>query len=586
MKSHNGRRTGGEVLRGAPAASSRLAKLLCGILPLVLGYALIALWPVAAAESPVFFVANVTASCAFFATGALVSVEREHRATGWAVMAAGVVWPLNWVNEWMVGPLPLIAALDGPLASFLALWGLLRYPVRWPGPWWDRGVAAVLAVGQLAAVAVVVLSVPEWHDLPPSTPWLTLHADRAAFRIVTEDVYQLGGALISVLAALTVTIRFARLGSLDRRMMSPAMVAIVGATLAAAASNLGASARFESVEHRLSLLEAIAVTVIPLGLLLAAVTRWLSRGDLPKRVAEVRRARTAGELETALRHALGDPSLAVLYRDGDGYVDVDGRDTPPPAGPRPLELRSAGGDLLGVVITVTAMGRHSNVVEPVLRTAAMVIENTRLQTLVLARIGETTRSTERVVRAVELEARRIASSLDSTALRRLAAAVDRLDALARTARPEVAELLETARDETCRVMQDLHELAQGRPPTVLRKHGLAAALLARPNARVTVRIPARRFDAETEAAAYFTTSELVANSLKHAGAAARILVWGRSGSGTLRIIVEDDGCGGADPEGAGLLGVTSRLHRLGGEIELLSPPGSGTRAIVTLPLLR
>ena len=76
--------------------------------------------------------ANLLVSVFFFATSVFVYAEPGHRLTGATLAAAALLWPLNWVNEWKAGPLPLIAALEGPLYGLLAVWALLRYPAPWP----------------------------------------------------------------------------------------------------------------------------------------------------------------------------------------------------------------------------------------------------------------------------------------------------------------------------------------------------------------------------------------------------------------------------------------------------------------------
>jgi signal transduction histidine kinase len=59
-----------------------------------------------------------------------------------------------------------------------------------------------------------------------------------------------------------------------------------------------------------------------------------------------------------------------------------------------------------------------------------------------------------------------------------------------------------------------------------------------------------------------------------------------SADGALRLRVRDDGVGGADPaRGSGLIGLSDRVHALGGTIAVESPPGSGTSLEVTLPIV-
>ncbi len=52
----------------------------------------------------------------------------------------------------------------------------------------------------------------------------------------------------------------------------------------------------------------------------------------------------------------------------------------------------------------------------------------------------------------------------------------------------------------------------------------------------------------------------------------------------LAVEVRDDGAGGADPEGHGLVGVADRVAALGGTPRIDSPRGGGTVLAARLPL--
>jgi signal transduction histidine kinase len=55
-------------------------------------------------------------------------------------------------------------------------------------------------------------------------------------------------------------------------------------------------------------------------------------------------------------------------------------------------------------------------------------------------------------------------------------------------------------------------------------------------------------------------------------------------NGALSVEVRDDGVGGADPEGHGLLGVGDRVAALGGRLRLDRRSGEGTVLMAALPL--
>jgi signal transduction histidine kinase len=52
----------------------------------------------------------------------------------------------------------------------------------------------------------------------------------------------------------------------------------------------------------------------------------------------------------------------------------------------------------------------------------------------------------------------------------------------------------------------------------------------------------------------------------------------------LVVDVQDDGIGGADPDGHGLRGLRDRVEALAGTLRLASSPEFGTRLHATLPL--
>jgi signal transduction histidine kinase len=78
-------------------------------------------------------------------------------------------------------------------------------------------------------------------------------------------------------------------------------------------------------------------------------------------------------------------------------------------------------------------------------------------------------------------------------------------------------------------------------------------------------------------------AEALTNVVKHAHAT-RAEVKASTEKGLLRVEVGDDGIGGADPGGHGLVGLHDRATALGGRIFLDSPAGGGTVVVATLPL--
>ena len=133
----------------------------------------------------------------------------------------------------------------------------------------------------------------------------------------------------------------------------------------------------------------------------------------------------------------------------------------------------------------------------------------------------------------------------------------------------------------------MRELARGIHPGALSDGGLAEAvaeLAADSPIRVEVVVPSARFPQAVEAAAYFICSEALANAAKYANAT-RAVVRVEQQDARVRVVVSDDGVGGADLErGTGLSGLADRLEAVGGRLQVKSVAGHGTELIAELPL--
>jgi signal transduction histidine kinase len=92
-----------------------------------------------------------------------------------------------------------------------------------------------------------------------------------------------------------------------------------------------------------------------------------------------------------------------------------------------------------------------------------------------------------------------------------------------------------------------------------------------------------RLPEHVEVAAYYTASEALTNTVKHAVASAVSINLATRGDRFV-LSVSDDGAGGANPgRGSGLVGLRDRVEALGGRLEVTSPIGKGTTITVELP---
>ncbi|MFI1395265.1 sensor histidine kinase [Streptomyces sp. NPDC020681] len=189
--------------------------------------------------------------------------------------------------------------------------------------------------------------------------------------------------------------------------------------------------------------------------------------------------------------------------------------------------------------------------------------------------------------AVNDERRRIERDLHDGVQQRLVALGMLLGRARRGRDTEAADqLLLQAHEESRRALAELREVAWRIYPAVLDEAGLRAALESVAErtplpVRLAYEVPEQPAK-HVETVAYFVVSEAVTNVVKHSGAT-RIEVTLRRDGGALRLRVEDDGTGGADPAGGGLAGLASRVAALDGRFAVHSPAGGPTAITAELP---
>ena len=218
------------------------------------------------------------------------------------------------------------------------------------------------------------------------------------------------------------------------------------------------------------------------------------------------------------------------------------------------------------------------------------LENERLHAELRARVAELQESRANIISFGLAERRRLERDLHDGAQQRLVALSLQVN-LARAKLDDdpatAASLLDTARDELSRALDELRELARGIHPAILTDQGLGPAVTAlAERSPVPVEIeplPAERLPSSVEAAAYFVVSEALANVAKYARASHATVRVARL-DGHAVVEVADDGVGGADPgRGTGLRGLADRVAALDGRLEIVSPTGRGTTVRADLP---
>jgi signal transduction histidine kinase len=435
---------------------------------------------------------------------------------------------------------------------------------------------------------LVVMQLAVMLFLPDERNLLLIWPDADAAETLTR--IQFGVLAVAALAAAVVTARRWRTASRPRRR---ALLPSLGGSLSAVlyAANLTTLIADSPSTFLMSVLNAALLTV-PAALLWGLLRSRLAAAGLPELFRELGTLRGA-RLEEGLAATLGDPGLVLAYRvpGADDFIDGAGRpvDVPAPGSGRSTAPIERDGRKLGLLVYDASLDDDPELVGAVAATAAIALDDARLQAESADRLAELRASRERLVTAGDAERRRLERDLHDGAQQRLVSVALQLRLIERNIRtdPDLAEqLVAAAGDELSQSLQELRELARGIHPAVLN-HGLKAALeslASRSPVPATVACAdTERLPEPVELAAYFVACEALANVAKYAQATTASVRVSRR-NGVVVVEIADDGVGGADESaGTGLQGLADRVAALDGTLRILSPPGAGTVVTAELP---
>jgi signal transduction histidine kinase len=401
-------------------------------------------------------------------------------------------------------------------------------------------------------------------------------------------------------APLMVALALGLLGLAVRRLIAAApRPVIVACVFAAAAMGVGAAASaaiaFSTEGDALLVAYEAALVGVALATLSALPATVAGGSAVADLVVELGGAARPAPVRDALAQALGDPSLVVAYRVGpqERYVDEQGRSVAiPTAGSGRVVTHVEGdGRRVAVLAYDAAAIEDPRLVDAVATAARLALVNARLRAHVAVQLDDLRESRRRLLDAADDERARLEQRLHDGAERRLDTFAEMLKRARHDAREggdqPGAKLLDTAAQELERALGDVRALALGLHPRALTERGLRAAVTELAEGSplaVDVTVPSERFPSPVEATAYFVCAEALANVGKYARASRVSCTVGR-GDGSLRVVVADDGVGGADvAAGTGLRGLADRVNALGGELRVVSPVDGGTVVTAEIPV--
>jgi signal transduction histidine kinase len=537
----------------------------------------------------------------------------------WLFLLAGVVaWASRPTNRF--GPLMIVAGFAlllrqlryshesvlftvffviGELSYWVVAQAVFSYP---SGRITDRAEKTLIRVGYVVTLlfTVAILLVYDGSRTlrffdPTARDSLIVVAGNGGAAVLLQKLFVV--VVWGVLAAVAIVLLVRKLVAATpraRRMLAPLLVAAVAVALRAVFESV-----FTFIPRPSTILynylfwwQIAAFMALPIALLVGFLRARLARASVGDLVLELEGTPPDG-IRDALARALDDPSLEVLYwfPERNGFVDEAGRDRALPTdGSRAITRLEHEGKQLAVLVHDPSLLEEPKLVNAAGAAARLALENARLQAETRAQLEEVRQSRARIVKATDLERRRIERDIHDGAQQRLVSLGLELRLaqrrLGQTPDPELDRLLTAAVDELKVAVEELRELARGVHPAILTEDGLAAALeslISRQALPIELEADEGRLPAQVEATAYFVACEALANTMKHAGASSA-KVRARRRNGLLVIEVEDDGVGGAQAvNGSGLRGLADRVEALGGTLRVESPPGRGTRVVSEIP---
>jgi signal transduction histidine kinase len=540
-------------------------------------------------------IADLAVGWLMIGCGLVATVARPRQPAGTRLVLAGFLWFVGTFMGADGGVARAIGFAFGGYHDLVLAWLALSFPGSRPTggfATWSLRVAAGLFLAQ--TLARLVLSGPDAFGIT------TLDPDAALTLVLWLDVVR---AASVVVAGGVMVVHLARTHGPERRHVAPLLAA--GAA-SAVASGFGARYALTVLGVAPDLGEEIVVPLswafnlvrvaVPLAILLGVLRLRAARSSLTGAVSEIGDAPTAAALRSALATALGDPGLRILTWSAtrNHFVESDGQDVSQAdidglaSDPALAVIRVDGGsEPLATIVIARSLAEDPPLVAAGVALTRLVIRNEQQSARIQEQLAEVRASRARIVEAADIERRRIERDLHDGLQQRMVALAMQLRTAEGTSEQHDAAL-RSGSAELLAILDDVRELARGIHPAVLSEAGLAAALRAAADrspvpAEVDLRLSGRG-SAAGQATAYYVVSEALANVAKHAAAATAVWVEASDDDQRLRVVIEDDGPGGANEAGHGLAGLADRVAALDGRFSVEVGSHGGTRIVAEVPV--
>ncbi len=521
----------------------------------------------------------------YVAAGLVAWTRRPRNRMGPLLCVGGLLWLASgavYIDNPLLFGLGLVAQ-TAPIA--FVVHALLAYPsgrLRGAASW-------VLTVAIYVAALVLQAPLYLFRTLgsEPAVLWLGARPDIVAVVRPRQSVVGLAvlGATAVVLAR-----RVIAADPSQRRVLLPVYASgIVVVLLVTSVVNVLRLLGLNSGPV-VDLFQTVVLCLVPVAFVTGVLLGGFARtGELDELAEWLGSSGARPDLQYAVARTLGDPSVRLAHRFGEGWVDENGITVQLPAerSTQAAAFVELEGRPVGAILYDSTLIPDAGPVDAAGRVVAIALDRQRLTAQLLASQEELRESRTRLVEAGDHERRRLAQDLHDRLQGRLILLALRVgNALPGDDLGEIRRGL----DES---ITELRWLVQGVMPALLMERGLTAAV-----EDLADRVPIRtvldfggdhhegrdeRLPASVEGTAYAVIAEALTNAVKHS-AASLIVVTVRREPTHLQIKVADDGVGGAGPSGGlGLRGMSDRVQALGGRLQIESPPTAGTQVLAELP---
>ena len=490
-------------------------------------------------------------------------------------LVAGAVahfrWPDNRTGRWMVAASAglLLESLSAgwPPAHGLAAFGDVSTPlILTLGLAFPSGRLNRTGMALVGAEWLIVLGEPLARQVGLIDDRLRAAAD-------------VGEALLCVAVIVVLARRYTAATAPLRRGLAPGY-AVGAAALLIGFVIVGADLLHSQPFHDVLIIAfGVLRAALPISFL-AGLVVLRREGAVGALITQLVAAGSQGSLDELVRRTLGDPTARVLMSDqAPGTVQR----TP---GLTPIAF---GGNTIGMLQHDPDV--DDSAVRSVSAAVGLALYNARLREDVERRTAELAAAASRLVEATDVARRQVERNLHDGAQQRLVAVgvqlrllqVDLAERGAATDARAVGEIAENLSG----ALSELRTLASGMHPAILAQGLVPAlqALAAGSPLSVTLVVrggPADQLSSAVAVTLYYAAAEALTNSAKHSGARrARIDV--DVGPEMVSVTITDDGSGGADATGAGVLGIRDRTRLLGGDVRLRDTAAGGTELTAFVP---